>query len=55
MWKKLNFQGEVGELKKKIEEFEEKYAEVERESKARLKEAEEAHLKSLQLQEAIER
>lgn len=52
---KLNFQGVVGELKKKVEEFEEKYAEVERESKARLKEAEEAQLKSMQLRETIER
>ncbi|XP_023549120.1 myosin-12 isoform X2 [Cucurbita pepo subsp. pepo] len=46
---------EVGELKKKIDEFEVKYGEVEMESKARLKEAEEAQLKSLQLQESIER
>ncbi|XP_022152731.1 myosin-12 [Momordica charantia] len=46
---------EVGELKKKIEEFEEKFAEVENESKARLKEAEEAQLKAMQLQETIER
>lgn len=52
---KLNFQGVVGELKKKIEEFEEKYAEVEKESKARLKEAEEAQLKSMQLRETVER
>ncbi|XP_022991847.1 myosin-12 isoform X2 [Cucurbita maxima] len=46
---------EVGELKKKIDEFEVKYGEVEMESKARLKEAEEAQLNSLQLQESIER
>ncbi|XP_022953205.1 myosin-12 isoform X1 [Cucurbita moschata] len=46
---------EVGELKKKIDEFEVKYGEVEMEGKARLKEAEEAQLKSLQLQESIER
>lgn len=55
IWLKLNFQVEVGELKKKIEEFEEKFAEVENESKARLKEAEEAQLKAMQLQETIER
>ncbi|KAL0561924.1 hypothetical protein IC582_002369 [Cucumis melo] len=48
-------EGVVGELKKKIEEFEEKYAEVEKESKARLKEAEEAQLKSMQLRETVER
>ena len=54
-WIKLKFQGVVGELKKKLEEFEEKFAEVEKESKATLKEAEEAQLKSMQLQETIER
>lgn len=48
-------QSEVEELKKKIEEFEERYSEVEKENQARLKEAEEAQLKATQLQEAIER
>lgn len=48
-------QGELGELKKKIEEFEEKYSEAEKESKTRLKEAEEAQLKAMLLQETIER
>lgn len=42
-------------LKKKMEEFEEKYAKVEKESEISLKEAEEARLKTMQLQETIER
>lgn len=42
-------------MKKKMEEFEEKCSELEIENKARVKEAEEAHLKTMQLQETIER
>lgn len=38
-----------------MEEFEEKYSQVEEESKVRLQEAEEARLKAMQLQETIER
>lgn len=48
-------QGEVRELKKKIEEFEKNYSEAEKESKTRLREAEEAQLKAALLQETIER
>ncbi|XP_050209434.1 myosin-12 [Mercurialis annua] len=43
------------ETKKRMEEFEEKCSELEKESKSRLKEAEEAQLKTMQLQESIER
>ncbi|KAJ7949058.1 Myosin [Quillaja saponaria] len=46
---------EVGELKKKIEEFEEKYSQVAEDNKVRLKEAEEPQLKATQLQEVIQR
>lgn len=45
----------LSELKKEIEGFEENYSQVEKESKARHKEAEEAQLKATQLQETIER
>lgn len=38
-----------------MEEFEEKYSQVEDESKVRLQETEEAQLKAMQLQETIER
>ena len=48
-------QGEIRELKKRFDEFEQKYSEVENESKARLKEAEDSQLKVSELQEAIER
>ncbi|VVA20335.1 PREDICTED: myosin-17 [Prunus dulcis] len=48
-------EGELSELKKEIEGFEENYSQVEKESKARHKEAEEAQLKATQLQETIER
>lgn len=48
-------EGEITELKKRVEEFEQKYSEVENESKARLKQAEDSQLKVLELQEAIER
>ncbi|KAK3025057.1 hypothetical protein RJ639_044808, partial [Escallonia herrerae] len=46
---------EVREMKKRVEEFEQKYSEVQNESGARLKEVEESQLKVLQLQEIIER
>ncbi|XP_057807584.1 myosin-12 isoform X2 [Salvia miltiorrhiza] len=45
----------ITELKKKVEEFEQAYSKVELESHARLKEAEEAQMKTSQLQESIER
>ncbi|XP_048323404.2 myosin-12 isoform X1 [Ziziphus jujuba] len=48
-------EGELSELKKKIEDFEEKFSQVEKESQERLQEAEDARLKSVQLQETIER
>ncbi|WCJ20549.1 myosin-like protein XIF [Euphorbia peplus] len=43
------------EMKKKMEEFEEKCGELEMENKTRTKEAEEAHLKTIELQDTIER
>ncbi|KAK9282815.1 hypothetical protein L1049_011037 [Liquidambar formosana] len=48
-------EGEIRELKNRVGEFEEQYSEVQKESKARLEEAEEALLKITQLQETIER
>ncbi|GMN64120.1 hypothetical protein TIFTF001_033197 [Ficus carica] len=48
-------EGELSLLKKKMEEFEEKFAQVEKESEISLKEAEEARSKTMQLQETIER
>ncbi|KAK6162834.1 hypothetical protein DH2020_002675 [Rehmannia glutinosa] len=45
----------ITELKKRVEEFEQSYSEVEKESHARLKEAEEAQMRVSQLQETIER
>jgi len=51
----LKIQSEVEELKNKIKEFEERYMEIEKENQARLKEAEEAQIKAIQLQETIER
>ncbi|KAL2478562.1 Myosin-12 [Forsythia ovata] len=46
---------EIRELKKRVEEFEQTYSKVEKESKTRLQEAEEAQMKVSQLQETIER
>ncbi|KAL9368088.1 hypothetical protein Peur_039287 [Populus x canadensis] len=48
-------ENELSELKKKMEEFENKCSELEKESKARTKEAEESHLKTMTLQDTIER
>lgn len=48
-------QGELNEMKKKFVEFEEKYSQVEKESKEQIKAIEEAQLKATQLQETIER
>ncbi|CAK9144800.1 unnamed protein product [Ilex paraguariensis] len=48
-------EGEVRELKKRMQEFEQKYSDVQTESRARLKEVEESQLRATQLQEAIER
>ncbi|XP_031263400.1 myosin-12 [Pistacia vera] len=48
-------EAELQELKNKIIEFEKRYYEVEKESKARLREAEEAELKTTLLQETMER
>ncbi|KAE8038143.1 hypothetical protein FH972_010683 [Carpinus fangiana] len=48
-------EGEVRDLKEKVEKFEKKYSEAEKESKTSLKEAEEAQLKATLLQETIER
>lgn len=45
----------ITELKKRVEEFEQTYSKVEKESHARLKEAEEAQIRVSQLQENIER
>ncbi|KAG8391355.1 hypothetical protein BUALT_Bualt01G0179200 [Buddleja alternifolia] len=45
----------ISELKKRVEEFENTYSEVEKESHARLKEAEEAQMRASQLQETVER
>lgn len=42
-------------MKKKIEEFEEKFSQVDKEREIRLKEADEARLKAMKLQETIER
>ncbi|CAL0310840.1 unnamed protein product [Lupinus luteus] len=48
-------ESEVQKLMKKIKEFEVRFSEIENENQARLKEAEEAQLKAIQLQETIER
>ncbi|PON86367.1 Myosin [Trema orientale] len=48
-------EGELSVMKKKIEEFEEKVSQVEKESETRLKEADEARLNAMKLQETIER
>lgn len=48
-------QQEITELKKMIEDFEHTYSEVQKESQARLREAEESQIKILQLQETIGR
>lgn len=48
-------QGEITELKKRVDEFEHMYNEVQNESKARLKEVEESQLKVAQLQDTLER
>lgn len=48
-------QGEVRELKKRVEDFEYMYNEVQKESKARLKEVEESQMKVAQLQDTLER
>ncbi|PIN25170.1 Myosin class V heavy chain [Handroanthus impetiginosus] len=45
----------IAELNKRVEEFEQNYSEVEKQSHARLKEAEEAQIRVSQLQETIER
>ena len=51
----VHVQNEILELKKRIEEFEQKYHEVENKSKDRLKELEDSQFKVSQLQETIER
>lgn len=48
-------QDEIVELKKRVEEFEQKYKEVENESRNRLKELEESQAKISGFQETIER
>lgn len=48
-------QDEISELKKRLTEFEQTYSEVQKESQARLREAEESQLRVLQLQETIGR
>ncbi|KAM2004733.1 hypothetical protein ACFX15_028150 [Malus domestica] len=48
-------QGELSDLKKKLEEFEENHSQIEEERKARHEEAEEERLKSVHIQETIER
>lgn len=48
-------QDEILEIKKRFEEFEQKYSEVENECKDRLKELEESQVKITGLQETIER
>lgn len=48
-------QQEIRELKKMIDDFEHTYSEVQKESQARLREAEESQIKILQLQETIGR
>ncbi|KAL6992564.1 hypothetical protein U1Q18_010674 [Sarracenia purpurea var. burkii] len=45
----------IREINNRVEEFEQKYTEVENESKARLKEAKDSQLKVSELQETIER
>lgn len=47
--------GEIRELKKRVDEFEHMYNEVQNETKARLKEVEESQLKVAQLQDTLER
>ncbi|KAK7243670.1 hypothetical protein RIF29_38478 [Crotalaria pallida] len=53
--KNEELESEVEQLKRKIKEFEVRCAEIEKENQARLKEAEVAQLKAIQLQETIER
>ena len=48
-------QEEIAELNKRVAEFEQTYSEVQKESQARLREAEESQLRVLQLQETIGR
>ena len=48
-------QDEIVELKKRVEEFQHKYSEVENESNARLKDIEESQVKISGLQDTIER
>lgn len=48
-------QAVINTLKKRVEEFEQNYSEMEKESHARLSEAEEAQTRASQLQETIER
>lgn len=48
-------QEEIKDLKKLVDEFQRNYSNVEKESHARLKEATEAQMRALQLQETIER
>ncbi|KAG6789264.1 hypothetical protein POTOM_005355 [Populus tomentosa] len=48
-------ENELSELEKKMEEFENKCSELEKESKARTKDAEKSHLKTMTLQDTIER
>lgn len=45
----------ITELKERVEEFEQNFSKVEKESHARFKEAEEAQMRASQLQETIER
>ncbi|KAJ4835408.1 hypothetical protein Tsubulata_031610 [Turnera subulata] len=52
---KDELEDELHEMKRKMEEFEGKCNELEKESKVRMKEAEEAQLKTMQLQETVER
>ncbi|CAL0326337.1 unnamed protein product [Lupinus luteus] len=53
--KNVELESEVEELMKKIKEFEVRFLEIENENQARLKEAEEAQVKAIKLQETIER
>lgn len=48
-------QEEIRELKKKVEDFEHSYSELQKESQARVRESEESQIKVLQLQETIGR
>lgn len=48
-------QEEIRELKKRVEDFEQSYDEVEKECQARRREAEETQLRVSDLQESIER